>query len=190
MRKIKKQFSDSARELKKVNTLVIAALLIALGIVLTSVTSFQITPNVKVGISFVAAQLTSLLFGPVVGGIAGGVGDILKFFIKSSGDFSFLWTLNAIVGQMIYGMMLYKKQISFWRILVSKAVVAIVVNIGMYSCWMMLLYGKTLMALLPVKCIQEVIQVPIQSLIFYFFVKALQKTKVFPQLNYKISSNN
>ena len=181
MRKLKQQFVDSSNEMKKLSTLILVALFIAIGIVLGQF-SIQVTQDMKVGISFVATQLTATLFGPVVGGIMGGVGDIVKFIIKPSGAFSILFTLNAVVGPMIYGVMLYKKKFTLWRVLLSKTVVSIVVNIGMYSCWSMLLYGKSLAAILPVKCIQQVIQVPIQSVIFYLFVKALQKAKVFPQL--------
>ena len=182
MNKLKQQFVDSYRELKKPNTLVLLALLIALGIVLDYFGSLQVTENVKIGISFVANQLAAALFGPVAGGIMGGIGDVLKFIIKPTGAFSILWTLNAIVGPVIYGIMLYKKKLTFVRIFASKAVVAVIVNIGMHCCWMYLLYGKALMAILPTKCVQQLIQVPIQSVIFYLFVKALEKTKVFKQL--------
>lgn len=182
MRKLRQQFVDSARELKKVNTLVMTALLIALGIVLGELFSLQLTQNMKIGVSFVATQLTATLFGPVVGGIMGGVTDILKFIMKPTGSFSILWTLNAIVGPIIYGIMLYKKKFTLWRVLLSKAVVAIVVNIGMSCTWSALLYGSAFWAILPTKVVQQIIQVPVQSIIFYLFVKALQKTKVFPQL--------
>ena len=182
MRKLRQQFVDSARELKKVNTLVMTALLIALGIVLGELFGLQLTQNMKIGVSFVATQLTATLFGPVVGGIMGGVTDILKFIMKPTGSFSILWTLNAIVGPIIYGIMLYKKKFTLWRVLLSKTVVAIVVNIGMSCTWSAILYGNAFWALIPGKVLQQIIQVPVQSIIFYLFVKALQKTKVFPQL--------
>lgn len=181
MKKLKQQFVDSAKELKNLNTLVITALMIALGIVLGQF-SIQITQDVKVGVSFIATQLTATLFGPVVGGVMGGVADILKFIIKPTGAFSILWTLNAILGPIIYGMMLYKKKFTLWRVIVSKAVVAIVVNVCMSCAWSTILYGKAFWALLPTKIIQQIIQVPLQSIIFYMFVKALQKAKVFTQL--------
>ena len=101
MKKLRQQFVDSSKEMKNLDTLVLTALFIALGIVLGQF-SVQITQDVKVGISFIATQLTATLFGPVVGGIMGGVADILKFIIKPTGAFSILWTLNAIVGPMIY----------------------------------------------------------------------------------------
>ena len=81
MFQIAKQFTDSAKELKKLKTIVFTALLIAIGIVLGQF-SIQITQSMKIGISFIATQLTAMLFGPVVGGIMGGVTDILKFIIK------------------------------------------------------------------------------------------------------------
>jgi len=181
MRKIRQQFVDSSNEMKKLITLILTALFIALGIVLGQ-WSIQVTQDVKVGVSFIPTQLTATLFGPVVGGIMGGVADILKFIIKPTGAFSILWTLNAIVGPMIYGIMLYKKKFTLWRVLLSKAVVAVVVNIGMSCTWSAILYGSAFWAILPTKALQQVIQVPIQSIIFYLFVKALQKAKVFPQL--------
>jgi len=176
-----KLFKASAQELRKVNTLVLTALLIAIGIVL-GYYSVQITDNIKIGVSFVATQLTATLFGPVVGGIMGGETDVLKYFIKPTGAFSILWTLNAVVGPVIYGMMLYKKKVTLWRIILSKAIVAIVVNLFMGSLWSSLLYGSAFWALLPGKLLQQVIQVPVQSLIFWVMIKALQKAKVFPQL--------
>lgn len=177
MKKIREQFQESSRELKKLNTLVLTALMIALGIVLGQF-SIQFTQDIKVGISFIATQLTATMFGPVVGGVMGGVADIVKFIIKPTGAFSILWTLNAIVGPMIYGVMLYKKKFTFWRVLLSKAVVAIVVNVCMSCTWSAILYGSAFWAVLPTKIVQQIIQVPIQSVIFYFFVKSLQKAGI------------
>ena len=88
MRKLKQQFVDSSNEMKKLSTLILVALFIAIGIVLGQY-SVQITQDVKVGISFVATQLTATLFGPVVGGSMGGVADILKFIIKPTEHFRF-----------------------------------------------------------------------------------------------------
>lgn len=181
MKNLKQQFLDSSKELKNLSTLVITALLIAIGIVLGQF-SVQITPQIKIGVSFIATQLTATLFGPVVGGIMGGVADILKFIMKPTGAFSVLWTLNAVVGPVLYGIMLYKKKLTFGRILLSKAVVAVVVNVCMSTAWNFIYIGMGCFATLPAKLIQQVIQVPIQSVIFFFFVKALQKAKVFAQL--------
>lgn len=173
-----KQFSESAKEMKKLKTIVITGLLIAIGIVLGQF-SIQITQTTKIGISFIPTQLTAMLFGPVVGGIMGGVSDILKFIIKPTGTFLIGYTINAMIGPILYGMILYRKPISFLRIFWSKVVVAIVVNVILGSYWNYLYFGKAIIALLPGKLLQQAIQVPVQTILFYFVVVALKKAKVF-----------
>ena len=177
----KNVFSASYGELKKTRTIVVTALLIALGIVLGQF-SVQITESMKIGISFIATQMTATLFGPVVGGIMGGVTDVLKFIIKPTGPFLIGYTISAILGPVIYGVMLYKKPITLWRILLSKTVVAIFINLLLGTYWSYLYFGAAFWASLPAKLIQQVIQVPIQSIIFYLVMKALQKAKVFQQI--------
>ena len=173
-----KAFSDSYKELKKLKTLVITALLIAIGIILGQF-SIQLTETTKIGISFIATQMTANLFGPVVGGIMGGVADVLKFIIKPTGPFLIGYTISAILGPMIYGVLLYKKPISFWRILLSKTVVAILINLLLGTFWSYHYFGAAFWAAIPAKLIQQVIQVPVQSIIYYFVMKALKEAKVF-----------
>lgn len=124
--------------------------------------SIPITPRTKIGVSFIATQLTAMLFGPVVGGIMGGVTDILKFIIKPTGPFLIGYTVSAMLGPIIYGIMLYRKPISFWRILISKAVVAVLINL-LFGYYLQVTYfGAAFMVFLPEKLLQQVIQVPVQ----------------------------
>lgn len=174
-------FFDSCKELKKIKTIVITALLMAIGIILGQF-SIQISQSVKVGISFIATQMTATLFGPVVGALMGGATDILKFIIKPTGPFLIGYTLSAMLGPLIYGMMLYKKPITLWRILLSKTVVAILINLLLGTFWSYYYFGAAFLAGIPAKLLQQVIQVPIQSLIFYFVMTALKKAKVFQMI--------
>ena len=171
-------FKESYKELKKLKTLLVTALLIALGIILGQ-WSIQISQSMKIGVSFIATQMTAVLFGPVVGGIVGGVADVLKFIIKPTGPFLIGYTISAILGPVIYGVMLYKKPITLWRILLSKAVVAVLVNLLLGTYWSYLYFGAAFWAAIPAKLIQQLIQVPVQSLIFYLVMMALKKAKVF-----------
>ena len=82
------------------------ALLIAIAVVL-GFFSVQLTENLKIGFSFIANELTAMLFGPVVGGIMGGVADIIKYLLKPTGPFFFGFTFNAILGAVIYGAVSY-----------------------------------------------------------------------------------
>ena len=64
MLQMKKQFADSFEELKNLRTIVVTALLIAIAVVL-GFFSVQLTENLKIGFSFIANELTAMLFGPV-----------------------------------------------------------------------------------------------------------------------------
>ena len=178
MFQLKQQFIDSYRSFKSLKVLVATALLIAIGILLDQF-SIRLNPTTEIGVSFIATQLTGMMFGPVVGAIMGGVSDILKFMIRPNGTFLIGYTINAMLGPLIYGILLYKKPISFRRILFSKAVVAILVNLLLGCYWNATYFGAAYLALIPGKLLQQVIQVPIQSLLFYIVVVALKKAKVF-----------
>lgn len=178
MLRLKQTFRESYLLFKSLKVLVATALLIAIGILLDQF-SIKLNPTTKIGVSFIANQLTAMMFGPVVGAVMGGVSDILKFMIRPDGSFLIGYTINAMLGPLIYGVILFKKPISLWRIFFSKAVVAVFVNLLLGSYWNSAYFGAAYLALLPGKLLQQVIQVPLQSLLFYVVAVALKKAKVF-----------
>ena len=88
MKQLKQQFVDSWHELRKTKVMAVAAMLIAIGVIL-GFFSVQLTEFIRIGFSGIPNELASMLFGPVVGGIMGGIGDILKFLIKPTGPYFF-----------------------------------------------------------------------------------------------------
>lgn len=178
MNQMKQKFVDSWNELKHLKTIVVVAMFIAIGVILGFMFTVQITDFLKIGFSFIANEMTALLFGPVVGGIMGGITDILKFIVKPTGAYFFGFTLNAILGGVIYGAILYHQPISLKRILVSKIIVAIFVNLLLGTYWLTMLYGKGFIALLPARALKQVCSVPIESIIFFVFAETLSKAKV------------
>lgn len=185
MKQMKQQFVDSWHELKHLKTIVVTAMFIAIGVVLGFYFSIQITSSVRIGFSFIANEMTALLFGPVVGGIMGGVTDIIKYLLKPMGAFSPGLTFNAIFGAVIYGVMFYKHPISFKRILAAKVIVAIVVNLCLGTFWLQFIIGKGFWVLLPARAVKQLIVVPIESVIFYIIAKTLAKTKVISTIKAK-----
>ena len=185
MMHLKQKFVDSCNELKHLKNVVTVALFIAIGVVLGFMFSIQLTDFIKIGFSFIANEMTALLFGPVVGGLMGGITDILKFLVKPTGPFFFGFTLNAILGGVIYGAILYHSPISFKRILAAKAVVAVFVNLLLGTFWLDMMYGQGFIALLPARALKQLFTVPIESIIFFVFVEALSKAKVLAALKTK-----
>ena len=102
-------FADSAKEFRNLRSMITAALLIALHTVMALFMSITVTESLRISISFIVNVVIGCLFGPVMGFLCGGVGDILQYLIKPTGPYFFGWTLNAALAGLIYGMFFYRK---------------------------------------------------------------------------------
>ena len=169
---------ESSREFKKVTTITTCAMFGALSVVL-GYYSFKITPNLKIGFGSIPNMLVDYLFGPVVGGLFGGAMDVIKFMLKPDGGFMPGFTFNAMLAAFIYGLFFYKKNLSLPRILTAKLVVIVLCNIVLGTYWLTLLNGKGFLAILPARAIKNLIQWPVDSLIFFLVAKTLEQAGVF-----------
>ena len=179
MKKLLALISESYHEFKNISTITCCAMFGAMAIVLGSFASINVTPNLKIGFGSLPNELVDYLFGPVVGALFGGGMDLVKFMIKPDGGFMPGFTLNAMLAAFIYGMFLYKRPLSLPRMLAAKLVVAVLVNTILGTYWLSLLNGKGYLVILPARAIKNLIQWPVDSIIFYTVAKTLEKAKVF-----------
>ena len=110
---------SSWRELKKVKSLAVIAMLLALSVVLGSLT-INVSANLKIGFSFLAIALIGYLFGPVAAGLANGVKDILTYVVLPTGAYFPGYTFNNLVSGFIYGAFLYQKKVTLTRAILGK----------------------------------------------------------------------
>ena len=129
----------------------------------------------KIGFSTIANQFVYYLFGPVAGGLFGGALDILKYIIRPTGAFFPGFTISAMVGGVLYGCFLYKRPISFWRVLAAELTVSIICNMLLGTLWLSMLYGKAFMALLPMRVFKNIMMWPVNSRSVLYHRKALSK---------------
>ena len=80
-------------------------MMIALNIVLTRFLSINIGPAVRLSMGSVCTILTGLWLGPLAGGIAGGLADLIGMMINPSGAWLPLITCSAAMWGMIPGML-------------------------------------------------------------------------------------
>lgn len=100
-------FRKSASELKNLRCLCVTAILIALDLVLKSVT-INVTKDLKISFAFLALASVGMLFGPVVSLLAGVITDVAGLLIaQQMGAFNPMFTLVEATGAMIYGIFLY-----------------------------------------------------------------------------------
>ncbi len=181
MKKIKALFADSFQELKEVRTLAMAAMLLAIAVVLGFYT-VQVTESLKIGFAYLPNELAGMMFGPTVGAIVGGTADVLKFLVNPTGPYFPGFTISGICGGLIYGCVLYKKPLQLWRVILANGLVTLLVNLGLNTYWVSLLYGNAFLVLLPARFVKQIVMLPMEVILFYFVAKILSKAKVFAML--------
>lgn len=170
-------FRESLEELKKTRTITICGLFAAMSCLMGSFT-IRIGNILKIGFSGLINELVSMFFGPVVGGVFGGMTDVLKYILRPDGAFLIGMTLNSALAGVIYGIFLYKKKISFWRILAAGVVVGFLCNIIITTWLLVPLTGKGFFVMLPTRLLKNVVMIPINALIFYLLQQGLVTAKV------------
>ncbi|MCD8329059.1 MAG: folate family ECF transporter S component [Ruminococcus sp.] len=120
-------FKDSAAELKKVSSLTITGIFIAISMLIETFT-IEI-PYAKLNFAFLAIAVIGMLFGPTVSFIAGGLCDVVGFIVHPDGGFLPIYILIAMLQGLIYGVCLYRK--SPWMMKRAEKKGA---NIAIYIC--------------------------------------------------------
>ena len=144
------------------------ALLIALQIVLSRFLSIS-TPILRISLGFVPVAIAGMLFGPLSGGLVAATADFLGAILFPIGAYFPGFTLTAFLTGVVYGLFLYQKEKSWFRIVASVLVISLILNLGMNTFWLMVITGKGYLALLPARLMQNIIMIPLQTIV----VKAL-----------------
>ena len=185
MKKIRTLFTDSAREFRSIRTIALCGIFAAMAFLLES---FNIPLGfTKVGFSGLPNEMVDVLFGPVVGAIFSGTLDIFKLLL-SGGTWNAGLTLNAILAGVIYGACWYKKPISFWRYLAAKLFVGIFLNAFLGTYWLLSYFGSW--SVLPTRLVKNLISAPIDALVLYLVMTALNAAGVFKIIGKYIPKKN
>lgn len=168
--------TDSAKHIKNVRTIVICGLLIALNCVL-SIYSLNIGGYLKLSFGFVTLPAVSLLFGPITGCIVGAVQDIFSYIVRPTGAFMPIFSIISATSGLIYGMFLYRRKVSFIRTFLMNLVIVTVINTLFNSIAMAPLMSKGIVAYLPARIVKNLIALPIESVVLYYFLKAARTIK-------------
>jgi ECF transporter S component (folate family) len=181
MRKWKELYVSSFLELKNTRNLVLMAMFIAIAVVLGAFLTFMPLPSIKVSFVYLPMEFSNYLFGPVAGVILGGITDLLVYFVRPNGPFFYGFTISAILSGLLYGSILYKRPVSLLRILVANLINFVTINI-LNTYWLTLLYGDAFLAILPFRLLKAAIFLPVETLLLFSLIKAIEATGVIRQL--------
>ena len=170
------------KKLRNTNTLTLAAMLTAMGIVLGFI-KIPINQLIEIRFGSLPIGLAGMTLGPGIAGIIGALIDVGDYLVKPTGPFFPGFTISGIVSGLIFGFILYNKKPTLARIIVAEAVHTLIVGIIMNTYWLDMMYIKkgfftTLMIRLP----KELIMLPINILMLYVVLEAFGRIKTYARV--------
>lgn len=162
----------SCKELKKTRSIVMLALLAAMSIVIGGF-KLKLFPYLHISFSGLVDQYAYMLFGPVSGMVYAAVVDIAGEILLPSGGFNLLFTISPVVGALIFGSFYYKRPLTLVNILAVNFIAVLICNVTINTIVISYTQGKAMMAILPLRALKNLIQWPVDSLLFYSMAKLL-----------------
>ena len=172
-----KMFSQSAKELRKVRSLVTTAMLVALGVVLSAYATIRISADFQVSFGFLSSGIIAGLFGPVVNAVAGVVTDIVSYLLYTDGPYCFWFALNPVVSGLIFSFFFYEKKVTLLKSFLAKLMDTLVVEIGLTTLWLIMLYGSKGWIWFFIRAAWKLVAWVVQAPVLYFVMKTVRKVK-------------
>jgi len=119
------------------------------------------TTFIHLTFGFIPTAIFAILFGPV-GMLLFGQGVFFPGFMVS----------EFLVGY-IYGYFLYKKNVTWKRLLLPEALITVFVHLGLNTLWLTLFYGKAASAILTGRIVKNLICFPLEIFLILLIYKAV-----------------
>lgn len=143
-------------------------LFIALHVVFTRIIRPIELPFLRVSFGFLATSFAAILTGPVLAGFNAAISDVIGYFLFPSGLAFFPgFTLSAFLTGIIYGLFLYKRPKTVLRISLAVLVVSVVVDLGLNTLWLSILYDRAWTVFFLTRLIRTLIWFPVQVFFIY-----------------------
>ena len=160
-------------EFRNVRVLAFAGLICAMAVVLESIPIFLLGPSLKIYFSFLAVSLGCMCYGPLVGMMAGAVIDTVGFLISSFGEPYFPgFLITAILSGLLYGMMLYRRKPTVWRIILLRLIINYGSNVLLGSVWKAMLYGKGYLYYVSTGLVKNTVLLPLEVFLTWMVLRA------------------
>jgi len=173
----------AAKELTDLRTLIFAALIIAIRVALKQL-FIPVGENLSIYIGFIFTAVGGSIYGPVMALIVGTITDLLGFVVAPTGAFNPLFTLVEVLSTFLYALVLYRRKITFGRLLLAKLSVNVLANIILQSSIMAIVYGKAFYVYVVPRILKNIVMLPFEVLILAVVFGAL----IHPMIRLKLYS--
>jgi len=178
LKNLRNSLKLSAENFGSIPAIAVCGMLLALKIVLGYFT-VPVGNLLKIGFSFLPIAVSGMLFGPAISAVLGAVGDIVSYVVQPSGPFFPGFTLNAMISGFLYGAILYRKPVSFLRVLAAKTSVTVIISLMLNPLWLSILYGKAFIVVFAARIATNLILLPIETTMLYTLLKIMEKRSLF-----------
>ncbi len=162
-------FKDAIKNLKNLKAITGTAVLASLHTVLHFFTTILLSQTSRITLGFLTFALCGYLYGPILAGLMGIIVDLLNFAIKNDGGAFFVgFTFNNFLTGFLYGLFLFKKKLTFGRILAAVVTVNVVISLGLTPLWLSVLYGKGYLFYVSQRLVRILITIPIEATVLFF----------------------
>lgn len=161
------------KRLKDTKVLTASAMLLAIAVIL-GFFKIPISDIVEIRLQFLPVACAGMLFGPAVGGIIGGLTDVLAFLIKPTGPYFPGFTITGIIQGVLYGIVLYKKTPTLKRIIAAQLLDSLVIGLVLNTICLAVLYGQAVYAVFSARIIKTLIMLPINILLLTVVLKGVK----------------
>ena len=153
--------------------LTVSAMLLALSVIL-GFFKIPLTQTSEIRLQVLPVAIEGVLFGPLYGGILGGLSDILCFIVRPTGAFFPGFTVSAILQGVIYGVVLRRSQ-TVPRIIAAQTIDCILVSLILTPIWLMLLYGNAFIPIFVGRLPKVLIMFPINVILLSLVIGASRR---------------
>jgi len=144
--------------------------LIALNIILTRFLSLRIAIGGVEGIRIASRSrpviFVGIAFGPIAGGIVGGIADIVGYFINPMGAYMPHFTLTAFLTGFIPGIVMkimVGNKNRYWQLLLAIATGQIISSVILVPIFLQMLFGVPIEVTILPKVISQAIMIPVYA---------------------------
>ena len=159
-----------------IQRLTVSAMLLAISVIF-GFFKIPLSQISEIRLQFLPVAAEGILFGPLYGGIVGGLSDILCYIVRPTGAFFPGFTLSAVIQGVIYGLLLKKDQ-SPLRILIAQALDTVIVSMILNPLWLMMLYGNSFIVIFTGRIIKVLIMFPINTVLLFIIVRLISQPAI------------
>lgn len=178
------KIKQSAKNLKNTRALALAGMLLALDAVL-GIFKIPFALDNRITLTFAAVAAAGILLGPVPAMLIGGLGDVLGYLLNPGGGAYFIgFTISGMLGGLIYGLCLYKrdKKHAIWWIVLAVCLITFFVNIILNTVWLSILYDKAYSMFAAARIIKNFVVAPVHIIVIFAIFMLIERMNLSKKL--------